>query len=344
MNRSFIAILPAFLILGVATLAAYPRLSVEHSEPCKNCHFSPAGGGARTEYGNFATGLNELTLPSTKRWFASRYRKPRVGESVIVGFDLRYLALDDGRFFRMQTDGFVTLEPIKEMYYHMRIGDQGVTENYALLTLSDNTYSARIGTFTPSVGLHVEDHTAFIRERAGNGPEVYLDGLSLAAEVSGVNMIAEVFSPGEQAMVDFSAYRPGSFGPFGYLAGGSYRLTEEIGPDDFGLYPHLKSLYGGLAYDRLTALGEMEMIGKGNDQIAAYASLTGRIEYGLYLTAEYNFFDPNRRLETGVEEFWRFSVDFYPIPFLEIRPSYTTYTEGALDGTDQFFLQFHMGY
>lgn len=344
MNRQIAIPVVGLLLICAASLLAYPRLSVEHAEPCKNCHFSPAGGGARTEYGNFTTAFNELTLPSTKKWLASQYRKPRVGELLILGFDVRYLAIDDGRIFRMQTDGFVTAEPLRNMFYHMRIGANGVTENYALMTFDDNKYSAKFGTFTPSFGLHVEDHKSFVRERTGNGAEVYLDGVSLSGEFAGVNLIAEAFNPNEQKVINLNLYRPGTLGAFSYLVGSSYRFTDEIGPDDFGLFPHAKSLYGGLAYDRFTAMGEMDVVGKGNDQIAMYASLVGRIEYGFYLVGEYNFFDPDRRLETGVDEYLRFSIDFYPMPFVQIRPSYTKYTRGFLDGEDLFFVQFHVGY
>ncbi|MBK7141631.1 MAG: hypothetical protein IPH75_06085 [bacterium] len=344
MKRPFAIPLSILILLTAASLWSYPRLTVEHAEPCKNCHFSPAGGGARTEYGNFTTAFNELTLPSTKKHLAAQYRKPRVGELLVLGFDMRYLALEDGRIFRMQTDGFVTVEPIKGMFYHLRFGASGVTENYALATFADNKYSAKFGTFLPSFGLHVDDHNAFIRSQTGNGPETYLDGVSLSAEYAEVNLIAEAFNPNEQKLFNFNIYRPGTIGPFSYLMGGSYRLTDEIGPDSFGLYPHAKSAYGGIAYDRFTAMGEIDVVGKGNDQVVVYGSLITRLEYGLYLIGEYNFFDGNRRLETGVDEFLRFSVDFYPVPFVQIRPSYTNYTRGLRDGEDEVFVQFHVGY
>jgi hypothetical protein len=344
MNKRMTLPIVSLLLICAASLLAYPRLSVEHAEPCKNCHFAAGGGGARTEYGNFTTAFNELTLPQTKKMMAAHYRKPRVGESLILGFDARYLVLDDGRVFRMQTDGFVTVEPLKNMFYHVRIGSVGVTENYALMTFADNKYSARFGTFTPSFGLHVEDHQAYIRSLTGNGPETYLDGASLSAAHLGFEAQVEAFNPNEQKVFNFNLYRPGTFGPLSYMVGGSYRITDEIGPNSFGAFPHAKAVYGGIAWDRFTAMGEIDVVGKGNDQFVAYGSLTTRIEYGLYLIGEYNFFDSNRRLETGVDEFLRFSVDLYPIPFFEIRPSYTSYTRGARDGEDQFFVQFHVGY
>ena len=58
----------------------------------------------------------------------------------------------------------------------------------------------------------------------------------------------------------------------------------------------------------------------------------------------FDSFNNNRDLEGGVNEFLRFSVEFYPIPFVQFRPSYTYYSNGPLDGEDDFFLQFHIGY
>ncbi|MCM2272221.1 MAG: hypothetical protein NDJ18_06690 [candidate division Zixibacteria bacterium] len=344
MKRNLTIPIISLLIISAASLWAFPRLSIEHAEPCKSCHFAPSGSGARTEYGNFTTAFNELTLPQTKKLLTAHYRKPRIGEALILGFDMRYLLLDDGRIFRMQTDGFLTVEPLQNMYYHLRIGANGVTENYALLTFADNRYSARFGTLAPAFGLRNEDHNSFNRSRTGNGPAVYLDGFSMSAEVKGVNLIAEGFNPAQQSVINFHAYRPGTYGPLGYIVGGSYRITEEIGPDNFGIFPHAKAVFGGVSWDRLTLMGEMDMVGKGNDQYTFYGNLTTRLEYGVYVVGEYNFHDANRRIESGADEFLRFSLDFYPMPFVQIRPSYTTYTRGPLDGEDQFFVLFHVGY
>lgn len=341
MNSRLAIPVVSLLCICTASLIAFPRLSVEHSEPCKNCHFSPSGAGARTEYGNFSTAFNELTLPQTKKLLESHYKKPRIGDALIIGFDMRYLVLEDWRTFRMQTDGFLTVEPLRNVFYHLRAGQNGVSENYGMLTFADNAYSVRFGTFTPAFGLHNEDHNSFNRIRTGNGPEVYLDGLGLAAHTFGGETVVEVFNPNGQGILNLYGFRAVPVGPLGVMLGASWRLAESG-----GALPDAKGVFGGISWDRFTAMGEIDLVGEGNESFVFYGNLTTRIEYGLYLVGEYNFFDPDRHIESGADEFLRFSVDFYPIPFVQLRPSYTYYPDDGdvIDHTDEFFLQFHIGY
>ena len=70
-------------------------------------------------------------------------------------------------------------------------------------------------------------------------------------------------------------------------------------------------------------LGEVQAVGKGNEQRAFYAQLEGRVIDGIYLLTEYNFHDPDWAHKTGAEQFYRFSCEFFPVPFVEIRPSAT---------------------
>ena len=88
----------------------------------------------------------------------------------------------------------------------------------------------------------------------------------------------------------------------------------------------------------------MDLAGRSPDQLAFYAGLTTRIEHGLYLLAEYSFYDGNRDVQAGVDEFVRLSLEVFPLPYVELRPSYTRYTRGPLDGEEDWFLQFHIGY
>lgn len=338
-------VLPLILLAVFATVSsiAYPRLAAEHGDACKSCHINPTGGGARTEFGNYTTALNELTLPHTKGIMAKRYRKPRIGESLLLGFDARYLVLDDGRLFRMQTDAYLTLEPLKNMFYHFRFGESGISENYALMTFADEKYSARFGRFYPSFGLHNDDHQAFVRAKSGLSPQLYLDGAAVGVEQFGLNLSAEIYRLGDHGIYVLHGYRSGTLGAFGYLAGGSLRLSEEKNRST-GQLPNARALFGGLSYGRFTALGEIDFTGKRSDSVIIYGALYSRIEYGLWFVGEYNFFDGDRDIADGVDEFVRFSAEFYPIPFVELRPSLTYYTRGFRNNEHEWFLQVHAGY
>ncbi len=339
------ALIPSIslLLLATASLYSLPRLSAEQAVACKSCHINPNGGGARTEFGNHSVAFHELCLPQTKKLVEKRFNKPRLSESVLVGFDTRHLVFENGRIFRMQTDAFVTFEPFKEFYYHLRFWENGINENYALLYFDKQKYYLKIGRFAPAYGLRMDDHKSFVREHLGFGSNFYSDGLSLGAEINGINFVGEMFNPDDRFVGIVHIFRPGYLNPFGYLAGLSVRVTETVNASN-STYPHTRGIFGGISYDRFTLSGEIDIAGKGNDSVLTYASLNTRIEYGLYFVAEYNFFDPDKHTTSSVEEFVRLSLELYPLPYVQFRPSYTYYTRGILQDEDDFFLMFHVGY
>lgn len=350
MHRAALA-LPLVVLLVVSGLTL-PRFSVEYAVPCKQCHVNPNGGGMRNEFGNHAMAFSELCLPQTKKFFADKYRSPRLTKNATIGFDSRYLVLDDLSLFRMQTDAFLNIEPFEGFGYQLRFGEQGISENYALLQFDGQRHYLKIGRFYPAFGLRGADHTAYVRTATGHSPSFYLDGLSLGSELAGTQLVAELFDRNGQGIYGLHAYRPFSFRSLGALLGASVRISEEVGNSPDGA-PYAKSVFGGLSYDRFTAMAELDLVGKGNDAQAVYANLTTRLEYGLYLIVEYNFHDPDRRAVSGFNEFTRLSLEIFPMPFVELRPSFTRYSGHADDSASEeehehsehdWFVQVHIGY
>lgn len=340
---AFLVPLIALLILSSASLYSLPRLATEHAEACKTCHVNPNGGGARTEYGNHSVAFNELCLPQTKKLVEKKFRKPRLSESLLIGFDTRHLILESGRIFRMQTDVYVTVEPIEDFFYSFRFWEDGINENYALLYFDKQKYYLKLGRFAPAYGLRIADHKTYVRENLGFGSNFYLDGISIGAELKGINLVGEIFNPNERMVGSLHIFRPGFLDPISYLLGISLRMSETVNGSN-GAFPHTRALFGGLSYNRFTLMGEIDLAGKSNDSLLTYIGLTSRIEYGLYLIAEYNYFDPNLNSKSGTEENLRLSLELYPFPFFQLRPSYTYYTGGPLKGEDNFFLMVHFGY
>lgn len=341
--KTIILVIAGLLVLAGVTSVSFPRLAVEQASGCGTCHTNPNGGGMRNEFGSYTVALNELTLQSTKKLIIDKVRKPRISEAVLVGFDTRHLVFDDGRIFRMQTDVFVDFEPIKDFHYFFRFWESGIFENYGLLFLDNKKYYVKLGRFFPVFGLRNEDHTAFNRVRTGHGPNVYLDGLSVGASSGGFNLAAEVFNQNGQGVYGLDVHRAGRYSGVGYLLGASLQLSEEVNGSN-GAFPVSRALYAGASWDRFTLMGEYDLVGQSNDTTITYANLTTRIIYGLYGVVEYNYFDGDNDAADSVDEFVRLSVELYPIPFFQLRPSYTNYTRGLLEGSDDFFLQVHFGY
>ena len=297
----------------------------------------------RNEYGNHSIALNELTLQATKKYLLARARSPRLSDAVSFGFDTRTLIFKDLSVLRMQTDFYLNVEPIKGFSYLFRLGQNGISENYGLWSGDQQKAYVMAGRFVPAFGLHQQDHTSFNRQLTGHGPGSYLDGVEVGARASGVNFSLGVYDNNSRGVYIAHAYRVGYLEPIGYIAGASVQYSETINGSN-GTVPHAKAIFGGLSYDRFTALGELDLIGRANDSLISYGQLSARVIYGLYLVGEYNFVDPDRSTVSGVNEYVRFSTELYPIPFVELRPSYTRYTRGFNAGGSDYFLMVHFGF
>lgn len=339
-------ILPALIapvLLIAASALSLPKFATDHSEPCQSCHVSPNGGGMRNEYGNHSIALNELTLQSTKKYIVSRAHSPRLTEALSFGFDTRSLVFKDLSTFRMQTDSYAAVEPVKGFSYLFRFGQAGISENYALLNFDRQRFWIMAGRFSPAFGIHEQDHTSFNRQLTGHGPGTFFDGVEIGTQAAGINLSVGTYDNSGRGTYIAHAYRAGYVRPLGYLAGASVQYSEFINGST-GAVPVAKALFGGLSFGRFTALGELDLVGRVNDTLISYGEFSARIIYGLYAVAEYNFIDPDRHVRNGVDEYLRFSTEFYPIPFVELRPSYTRYTRGLNAGSDDYFLMLHFGF
>lgn len=334
-----------FVLLATISVYSLPRLSAEHATPCITCHISPNGGGMRNEFGNYAVAYNELCLQSTKKLVEPNTLRPRLSDNVTFGVDYRHLYLiEQNRTFRMQTDFYLAIQMLRNVSYNLTFGPSAVKDSYLMLKLRDERYWIKAGRFYPAFGLRDPDHNAYVRAVPLLGPELGVEGLSLGGNFfSGSNITLEVYAPNGQNVATFHSFRAGSLGPVGFLTGLSWRQSQRV-DGGYRDYPIAKSFFGGVNYDRFTFTGEVGAVGKGNEQRTLYAQLASRLMWGLYLLGEYNFHDPDWATKSGSNEFWRFSFEFFPIPFVEIRPSATIAGEGPLKNRVDYFVQLHVSY
>jgi hypothetical protein len=336
----------ALVALTSLSLFSLPRLAAEHGAPCVTCHVSPNGGGMRNEFGH-ATAYNELCLQQTKKYLESFKSSSRLTDNVTYGLDYRLLYDKDVNFLRMQTDFYLSLELLKHTTFNFTLAPSNMKESYLLLKLKDNTYWLKVGRFYPAFGLRDPDHQAFVRTAPKLGSELTLDGISVGGNFfNGSNITVEFYQLDKQKIATFHSFRAGNLGPLGFLTGISWRQSQDMGDDNpYRGFPIAKSFFGGVSYNRFTALGEVQAVGKGNEERAFYAQVEGRVIDGIYLLTEYNFHDPDWAHKTGSEQFYRFSCEFFPVPFVEIRPSATLEKPlGQSKFTSRYFVQLHVNY
>jgi hypothetical protein len=344
--RFFLLCVGLLLLLTSLSLYSLPRLAAERGAPCIRCHVNPNGGGMRNEFGH-ATAYNDLCLQQTKKYLEPFKSSPKLTDYVTYGLDYRMLYDKDISFFRMQTDFYLSLQLLKQTTFNFTVSPANMKDSYLLWKLKDDSYWFKVGRFYPAFGLRDPDHTAYVRTVPQLGPEQTLDGVSVGGNFfSGSNITMEFYQPDKQKIVTFHSFRAGYLGPFGFLTGISWRQSEDMqGSNPYRGFPIAKSFFGGLSYDRLTALAEVQAVGKGNEQRVLYAQLEAKAIDGLYFLTEYNYHDPDWAHKTGSNQFYRFSCEFFPVPFVEIRPSATLAKPiGQSKFTTKYFVQLHVNY
>lgn len=332
------------VLLTSISIYSLPRLATEQGTPCVTCHVQPDGGGMRNEYGHHSVGFNELTLQSTKRLFTPYKFRPVISENLGYGLDYRMLYLERGDFFRMQTDFYLSLELLDGFSYNLTVGPSNIKYSNLLIKLKDSKYWIRVGRFYPAYGLSDPDHNAYVRTVPQLAPELAVDGISVGGRFfGGSNIFVEFYEPGGQRVATLHSFRAGRLGPVGFLTGLSWRQSEEVN-GSYRNFPIARSLFGGLSYDRFTLLAEAGSVGKGNEQKVFYTQLATRIVWGLYLLSEYNYHDPDWDVRSGTNQFYRLSLEFFPVPFVELRPSLTYNAEGPREEEVDWFIQLHLHY
>ena len=328
----------------VGSATGLPRFSAEYSKRCGSCHVDPSGGGPRTEFGNQEIAGKELTLEITRDLLKAHEEKAGFSDVFRAGFDARYAVDDEGTVEREQADLYLSFVPVEYATFVMRVDEGGISENYGLISIDDSRHYLKIGRFEPAFGLRLDDTLAYVRSLLDDSEDRYLNGAALGTTLLGATLSVEAFNVNEQDVYGMHLQAPFRLLYFGGLLGASYRVSSEVTDNDHGPFPEAKALFGGLSVGPLNVQGELVLLGRGNDSLATYSALSIKPMSGVYVNAAYEFFDCDRRYTSGVEESMTFSLEFFPIPFVEVRPSYQRYTKGPFKDEDQFEVQLHLGY
>lgn len=349
-SRQWAIALPLTLLTSSAlfflspAVESIPRFSAEQGLACVDCHFAPGGGAMRNEFGHFTMSVNELTLQSSKKKLLESYKGPRLSEAVTVGADVRLRWQDDGSLTRYQADYYISTEPFYHTFFNFTFSSGAIDESYLLVERSDNTLWAQVGRFYPQYGLRLEDFSALVKQRTGIFHRKAVDGVSVGGDVYGHNVSLTYFSAGEQSVYLMTWNRYKWRHGVGYFAGISARFSEKLANGTHGANPALKGAYAGVGWRGVTLLFEGDLIGESNDAYAIYFGGAVRVILGLYGKVDYNFYDPDRRLQSGYEEFTRVSLEFWPMPFVEINPGLTFHTAGPLEGSEFYEVRLHLAY
>ncbi|MDE0022343.1 MAG: hypothetical protein OXT69_13325 [Candidatus Poribacteria bacterium] len=238
----------------------------------------------------------------------------------------------------------------------------------------------KMGVFEPNYGLRIDDHTAFIR--GGNpraqhnnpaphhvdglfwGPNRSFKGVEVGSEILETYVTLGVYNAG------FSPILPDNNNAKAFLARGETYLeldavnvmiganmyinkNEELSGES---YTELTALFGsfiGVGNDNWTLMAEIDLIdnylesvddqGYGAEGYAFWSEGMLRLRKGLYLVGRVESFDPDA--DADKDSFLRGSVDveWFPIPYLEIKNSLRITDQPAgLDTLRELLVQTHL--
>ncbi len=235
----------ALIGLSAASVArAVPSFSLLTGNRCHACHFSPGGGGLRSELGWYSmhdVGLlqwRHLGLGSIERWWQQQENTLWNG-LLVVGTDLRVQGFQSHnpaynphwRLFPMQAALHIGLQPLKALSAALtfnpgRILFPGQQRWSAWLDFhpAKALPSIQIGFLQPAVGMRYDDHTMLVRRMPGarfdSPQETYLLAPDFAqwgtllywGSVSWLSLCAGAFRAGELSEVRLST-ETGEFRP-----------------------------------------------------------------------------------------------------------------------------------
>ncbi len=308
---------------AVPEAGAIPRFAVRNGAHCTLCHVSPNGGGARNDYGRDVfekTRLGFRWLDLSERSMAGlggddidgapsaaegKYRgfgiSGALTEWLSVGADLRVAFLsveaigDDGSgnplnassapgegFFLMQADLYVAAQLGRYSTFYLDRG-KAAYEAWALYMHPGRGY-VRVGYFTPSYGLRLEEHRAYVAEDIGLGASIRETGAEAGLWLGPLQINLGLAVPfGPLGAGSRSASNWNGFGLYGTLTfarawkdfslvlglstairtragSATLLLASPVGPTPCGVQEVIAGVFGGASLGRFTYLTEVDLI------------------------------------------------------------------------------------
>jgi len=301
-------------------------------------------------------GRDEVPIKSWQDQFSIQEFSTNINEYLSYGADVRMLYFYQSKdspsatrssFFPMQADVYFNFVLSKKvnLFVNPAFGPYQRYEVFGLAKILPANGYLKIGRFTPSYGLRIDDHTSFVREatpfRNNSGQQT---GFELAIAPEPISILAAVTNgvAGDRASSVPKAFygrMDGKFkaGPLNVSLGASaYR--DNAGGGDLTLFDGFGTLSIG---DALTVVGDVEQIegnsplmsvnGDRNARNSTGTQLTQRaimieadypIIEGVDLKFIYDYFDPNVDLKTGTATRYSAGFEFFPISGVEVRPLY----------------------
>lgn len=357
----------SILLLLISTLGALPRFALQEGSSCNLCHVNPSGGGLRNDYG-ISVASNEISR-SEGGSLVSNYTG-MINQYLRVGGDIRLMnyntfetSLFKSALFPMQAE-IAGHWQIHERFSLVVKQDVLRNQNKAWVLWTGLPFNGylKAGKDIPNYGLKLDDHTSFIRGGNINNKMLQYEGLifspyllspgmieygininNLYISQSVANRFIKKASTGgfdeflhDKAFTTRIEWRPSFFNINGHL-GGSYLQQGVI---------RFSGIYGGIAFKKLSWMGEVDMAeeyASTGTTLASYSEFVYHFVKGCDVLLKYDFFDGD--IDTLGRAIQRVTIglEIFPVPFIEIRCQvrFTDYKGSDAALKEEFIIQLH---
>lgn len=371
--KKLISLLVFFVsIFSVNDFYSLPRFALQQKNNCADCHINPTGGLMRNSDGVFF-GKNVVSMISPRD--QDFPISPKLSENVSFGFDYRSQLLYSGEKKRADFQDMAG-----SIYLNAAVSNKinvlarydfinAIWEAYGIAKILPNESYIKVGTFAPSFGIRLDDHTAYTRggdygllfalgkiQGLMYNPLYLETGAELGINISDVGLLTA--SAGKSKFNRTLTTDPTFttrlelnpvIGKTALLFGGSFASTKTKYFNQLGVLVTLPTqLYGGFAgfgYKRFTVTGEYDIakdyLGKDVSSSAMMIEASYQLMIGLEAIARYDRFDPDTDIEKDDIAHVVFGFEFFPYSFVELRPQYRINIEDPSVDNDAFVLQFH---
>ena len=330
---------------------ALPRFAILTGMQCVNCHVNPTGGELRNSYGSSDFADDHLRLiPAHDNDFNFN---PQINDDILIGGDVRFQYLYDGNtknttFQSMEGSIYSSIHLYTSTRLYVKYDFVNTAyEAYGLYNFNSGDSYIKLGAFSPSYGIRLDDHTAYTR--GGNFgylqgiPQVgliffpdYRDlGAEIGSKFDNFFVTVDVTNGDGLSNINFNSKKA-------FIARAEY-LTKGIVNFMIGSSAYLSgmTMYGvhaGVGIDnRLTILGEFDwakslptVVPSNATSNAAFVEVSYSFMNGLFGVGRFDYF----KTYAGGPTYARYilGADIYPLPHLDFMPQVrfnTTNVAGA---------------
>lgn len=363
-NKKLVAFLAMVMCLfSCVELLAEPYISFKTRQTCAACHVNPSGGGMRTTYGN-VYGYKQLPVESSDE---NNFEFAKISDFVKFGGNFRYDfesssnedSSEEQKSFNVQSAQIYTeIKAGREglsLYLDQQVSPGSALSREAMIIKRfDGGDYLKIGKMMPSLGLRIEDDSAFIRQVTGFNFDNSDNGIEYGLVTDNALYNFFITNGANSVSNDDDKFQFGTRAEF-YLddirLGGAFVLND--GEQE---QRQIISLFVGYHWRNFTLMGEVDSISldiRNNNLNATNQDLTelvGLLELNYELGQGHNlkvtgeFHDPDDDLDEDQEVRHSIIYEYTPFSNIQVRFGYRSREappQQATRNIDSAFIQTH---